>query len=129
MSETISHAPVPEPVLGSIQFELSAPRNEKGERIGTGAIIERGRPGASSERVGSALLKAIIRATRPMEAPRGIAEQAANRTGYSFVTEQERAMAAARQQEAQAPAPAQSQPAAETTQRLQADRQQTEQKL
>ncbi len=132
MSETISHAPVPEPVLAPNQFEIQVPRNDKGERIGTGAIIEHRRP-MSAETVGGALLKALSRATRRMEEPRGsvsVAEHAKKHTGLSFVTEQERTQFAARtQQERQTPAVAQVQPDAETTHLVQADRQQTEQKL
>src|SRR2546428_4536333 len=94
--ETMTHAPVPKPVLAPNQFELAAPRNEQGERIGTGAILEHGRlGGAATETVGGTLMKAFTRTTRPMQTPRGVAEQAEKRTGHSFVTEQERAMAAA----------------------------------
>lgn len=124
------HQPVPEPVLAPGAFELSVPRNDKGERIGTGAIVEPLRPGLPGEKVRGTILKAIFRAGSSMQASRGIlAEQAEKRTGISYVTEQERALPAARKQETQALAPAQSQPDIETTQLLQADKQQTERAL
>ncbi len=129
MQETISHAPVPEPVLAPNQFELSAPRNAQGERIGTGAMVEPLRPGLSGETVRAAILKTLFHAGRTMQAPRGVAEQAENRTGQSFVTEQERAQFAARGQETETPVPTQRQPDAETSQLLQVDNQQTERAL
>src|SRR5437868_589798 len=110
MAETLSHAPVPEPVLAPGAFELKVPRNAQGERIGTGAIAEPLRPGLPGEAARGAILKALFRVSRNMQAPRGVAEHTAHRTGHSFVTEKERAMAASQRQ-----------PDAEPTELAQAD--------
>jgi hypothetical protein len=97
------------------EIASTIPRNVKGERIVPGAILEqRGRP-FSGENVGSAIMNALTRATRPLEASRGsisVAEHAEKRTGLSFATAQEKQAAAVRIQERQA-----------------ADREQTQQKL
>ena len=97
-------------------MEVATPRNERGERIGIGAILETRRPGANMENVGSAVMKALSRATRSMQAPRGVAER-------------EREAFAPRTQEVQTPIAAHRQPDAETTRLAQVDKQQTERAL
>src|SRR3989442_10565968 len=129
MSETMSHAPVSEPVLAPNQFELSAPRNEKGERIGTGAIVEPLRPGLPGETVRGAILKAILRAGRTMQAPRGVEEQVVNRTGLGYVTEQERRQFEARKQLGTQKPAAEQGSGAQSPQLMEADKQQTERAL
>jgi hypothetical protein len=90
MSETISHTPVPEPVLAPNQFEISVPRNLKGERIGTGAILEYRQPGRSSGRLSNELVRALFHAVSPTQSLDRLAEQAERRTGKGYITDQER---------------------------------------
>lgn len=129
MTEHMQHPSVSEPILAPNQFELSVPRNSQGERIGTGAIVEPLRPGLPGETVRGAILKAIFRADRSMQALHGVAEQTVNRTGLSYVTGEEQAQIEARKLQRTQVSTAEQGSDAQHTQLVEADKQQTERAL
>lgn len=77
------------PIQGR-RYELtsSIPRNERGERTGTGAIFEQTGRGLFRERVSGAVINALLRTGKIIEVPPEGGEQAINLSGASNDTEQ-----------------------------------------
>lgn len=90
-AETQSYQHVPEPILQSNQIEVFTPRNERGERIGVGAILETRtmKSGKENESILRIALRSLFRYGRETQEPQGAKEQQALRTVRRQLAQQE----------------------------------------
>lgn len=114
---------IPEPILQSNQIEVSTPRNERGERIGVGAILEKQntQPGSQNESILQIALRSLLHYGRTTQEPPDAKERQTVRnvrlqlqeqqeasqvkqwaenheSGYSYTTDEEKASLAAKKQ-------------------------------